>query len=39
LLALAAAAVLWPWPALALALLATTALLAQLARRARSRPA
>jgi UDP-N-acetylmuramyl pentapeptide phosphotransferase/UDP-N-acetylglucosamine-1-phosphate transferase len=40
LLALAAAAVFWPWPALLLALLATATLLAQLARRARApRPA
>jgi UDP-N-acetylmuramyl pentapeptide phosphotransferase/UDP-N-acetylglucosamine-1-phosphate transferase len=39
LLALAAVAVLWPWPALVLAMLATATLLAQLARRARSRPA
>jgi UDP-N-acetylmuramyl pentapeptide phosphotransferase/UDP-N-acetylglucosamine-1-phosphate transferase len=40
LLALAAAAGFWPWPALLLAVLATATLLAQLARRARaSRPA
>lgn len=39
LLVLAGLAVLWPWPALVLAALATTTLLAQLARRARPRPA
>ena len=39
LLVLAVAATKWPWPALVLAVLATTTLLAQLARRERSRPA
>lgn len=39
LLVLAVLAVIWPWPALLTALIVTAALLAQLARRARSQPA
>ncbi len=39
LLALALVAMRWPWPALLVAIVATTTLLAQLARRARSKPA